>query len=283
MTKKKKWLAFGGVVMAALLIVGIFAAAFPKKKACKHVFDEGTVAIAATCTTDGKMVYTCTECGEVKVKRVKGGHNYCDPYESLKYCSTDEIDYESECLRCGDIVTTTEEVFDVPHFDADEDGNCDYCNNDLLKIIEGSETVRTEYGMPVEGWYQLYDGVEYVFSIESIDYTSLELGDYDFNPRIDTTDSSAIICLYNESGDCWNYELLGEFALQDENLGFWIIPKFKVFVHLDGYVYVPKVLNFDICIGYTPDVYMDDIGATGTVQVTLGGLVGPVDRYYRID
>ena len=111
MLKKKKWLAFGGVVMATLLIVSIFAAAFPKKKACKHVFDEGTVAIAATCTTDGKTIYTCTECGETETEVIPAGHmdedfnadcDICSSYmfeDSSKYTEVDAVN--------GDLVANT--------------------------------------------------------------------------------------------------------------------------------------------------------------------------------
>jgi hypothetical protein len=44
--------------------------------ACTHVWNDGTVKTAATCTVDGTMLYTCTKCGETKTDKIASGHKY---------------------------------------------------------------------------------------------------------------------------------------------------------------------------------------------------------------
>lgn len=71
MAKKKSWLAVVGVAVAALLTVGLVSALFPQKKPCDHVWDEGKVAVEATCGTNGKQIFTCSDCGEIKTELIK--------------------------------------------------------------------------------------------------------------------------------------------------------------------------------------------------------------------
>ena len=85
MAKKKVWLAVGGVALSSLLTVGFIAGLLPEKqKKHEHVFDEGNVVISATCTTEGQVIYTCTECGESEAQAIpashvdKGGEGVCD-------------------------------------------------------------------------------------------------------------------------------------------------------------------------------------------------------------
>ena len=156
MLKKKKWLVFGGVVMATLLIVSIFAAAFPKKKACKHVFDEGTVAIAATCTTDGKTIYTCTECGETETEVIPAGHTYGEWTVDVAATCTTEGSQKRVCTACG--YTETESVLLV-HEDLNQDCLCDNC---FLVVTSPTELgyKETPYveGTPVAGtWFRVYN------------------------------------------------------------------------------------------------------------------------------
>lgn len=71
MAKKKIGLAVVGVAVAALLTVGLVSAVFPQKKPCDHVWDEGRVAVEATCGTNGKQIFSCSECGDVKTEIIK--------------------------------------------------------------------------------------------------------------------------------------------------------------------------------------------------------------------
>ena len=44
---------------------------------CEHVWDSGVVSVEPTCTDDGQMTYTCTECGEEKTSDIPMlGHDY---------------------------------------------------------------------------------------------------------------------------------------------------------------------------------------------------------------
>ena len=84
----KKWLkkalvALSCVTLGTTLIFGFAACKDDEESSkkdssavCTHVWDEGKVQTAATCTTDGSMLYTCTKCSETKTEKIAGGHKY---------------------------------------------------------------------------------------------------------------------------------------------------------------------------------------------------------------
>lgn len=90
--KKKTWLAVVGVALAALLTVGLVSALFPQKKPCDHVWDQGKVAVASTCSTKGKKVLTCSECGETStlLMPVKG-HDFVYNGADNAFCSVCDV------------------------------------------------------------------------------------------------------------------------------------------------------------------------------------------------
>ena len=52
---------------------------YKEASGCEHVYGEGEVTTAATCTTAGIMTYTCTSCGESKTEEIAAtGHNFGD-------------------------------------------------------------------------------------------------------------------------------------------------------------------------------------------------------------
>ena len=74
-----------------------------------HSWGEWEIKTPATCTTDGVMQRTCTECGEIENETVAAiGHNYlsevvpatCEQYEGVKYT----------CEHCGDTYTEYSEL-----------------------------------------------------------------------------------------------------------------------------------------------------------------------------
>ncbi|MBQ7831601.1 MAG: hypothetical protein IJ393_06110 [Clostridia bacterium] len=79
--------------------------------ACTHVWNEGTVQTAATCTTDGSMLYTCTKCSETKTEKIAGGHKYnttvveatclSDGY-TLNTCSVCGTTQKTNVTKAGD-------------------------------------------------------------------------------------------------------------------------------------------------------------------------------------
>lgn len=111
MAKKKVWLAVGGVALSALLTVGFIAGLLPEKqKKHEHVFDEGKVVISATCTTEGQVVYTCTECGESEAQVIpvshvdKGGEGVCDVCKEIL---VDTSTYEQVAVSETDLCVGT--------------------------------------------------------------------------------------------------------------------------------------------------------------------------------
>ncbi len=90
--KKKTWLAVVGGVVAALLTVGLVFALFPQKKPCDHVWDEGKVAVASTCSTKGKKVLTCSECGEISALSMPvRGHDFVYNGVDDAFCSVCDV------------------------------------------------------------------------------------------------------------------------------------------------------------------------------------------------
>ena len=102
MIKHKKWLAIGGVVMAALLLIGIVSSAFPKKESCKHVWSDYTIAVAATCGSNGRKVKTCTECGAVEnvVIKATGSHTWTDG--ECETCNLVLSELSTSIVKAGD-------------------------------------------------------------------------------------------------------------------------------------------------------------------------------------
>ncbi len=63
---------------------------------CEHVWDSGVVSVEPTCTDDGQMTYTCTECGEEKTSDIPMlGHDY-----SGEWVNTDAEGHYHKCSRC---------------------------------------------------------------------------------------------------------------------------------------------------------------------------------------
>lgn len=71
---------------------------------CEHVWDEGTVTVQKTCTTDGSKVFKCKECGEEKTEVIPAGHDYTENVvEATCYAGGYT---EKTCSGCGDTVRT---------------------------------------------------------------------------------------------------------------------------------------------------------------------------------
>ena len=118
----------------------------------EHDWDNGEVATAATCTTDGEKIYTCLSCGETKTEIIPAGHNYVN----------------GECTVCGE----EEPVY----IRIDEDGNESATGDYILfgsypqtKVTDASiisalgefdESTWTSYGYFIEG--QVSDYMYYI-------------------------------------------------------------------------------------------------------------------------
>ena len=83
-----------GAVAAASVMCGL-AACDGGDGGCEHVWNEGEVTTAATCTQDGVMTYTCTLCEEERTEAItKLGHDFAEEW------SHDENYHWHKCSRC---------------------------------------------------------------------------------------------------------------------------------------------------------------------------------------
>ena len=117
MAKKKSWLAVVGVAVAALLTVGVVSALFPQKKPCDHVWDEGKVAVEATCGTNGKKIFSCSDCGEVKTEIIKATGDH----QNIELKGTDDVAVGT-CYDCGVNLTELQyELCEVGLYELEDD------------------------------------------------------------------------------------------------------------------------------------------------------------------
>lgn len=94
--KRKKLFAISGVVMAALLLIGIVSGLFVGKKSCDHVWGEETVVVASTCGTKGVSVKSCLRCDESQ-------YTVFSPTEDHTWGSNTTA---GQCQSCGFDVTS---------------------------------------------------------------------------------------------------------------------------------------------------------------------------------
>lgn len=108
---------------AALLLVGVVGVAsvgcsleleqpeWVTQALCDHVFDEEEVLKEATCTEDGKVQKTCSDCGKTKITTVKAtGHDVVDDEAVDATCTTPGLTKGSHCTACGEVLVKQEEV-----------------------------------------------------------------------------------------------------------------------------------------------------------------------------
>ncbi len=120
---KKK--LFGLITLAASFVAALGFASCggdDKGKECNHSYGlEGEVTKEATCTAEGEMTFTCTNCGEPKVETIeKTAHNFKDEKAEEKYfaseanCSGGTAYYYS-CTVCGEADTGYFRVGEAVH------------------------------------------------------------------------------------------------------------------------------------------------------------------------
>lgn len=68
---------------------------------CRHEWDAGKVTLAATCTTDGEIVYTCLRCGGTREEDLPAlGHNIVVDAAVPATCTTSGLTAGEHCTRC---------------------------------------------------------------------------------------------------------------------------------------------------------------------------------------
>ena len=83
--------------------------------ACKnhdvHEWDEGVITKEVTCSTNGEITYTCTECGEFKVETIiSTGHTEVVDAAVAATCTTTGLTEGKHCSVCNEVLVAQEVV-----------------------------------------------------------------------------------------------------------------------------------------------------------------------------
>ena len=70
----------------------------------QHVYNDGEIVTPATCTTDGEMKLTCTDCGEIKFEVITAkGHTEVVDEAVEATCTTTGLTEGKHCSECGEV------------------------------------------------------------------------------------------------------------------------------------------------------------------------------------
>lgn len=190
MAKKKSWLAVVGIAMAALLTVGFVFALFPQKKPCDHVWDEGKVAVEATCGTNGKQVFSCSDCGEVKTEIIKatGVHDFeVEGTDDVAVgtchgCGVNIANMQYEDLMFGNVKGDTWYRWDLNSPGQDELGMSDFDVNIVLVTLDVPNVYKDNYFLHLcldeyDGEYLLGYSEQIFIEVEDEDGSPTEIGE----------------------------------------------------------------------------------------------------------
>ncbi len=106
-----------------------------------HTYDAGKVGSAATCTTTGKQIYTCTVCGSgSKTEEIPAlGHTEGTGVVKTAATCTDKGVMAYNCTVCNTELRT-EEIPATGH-QINDTKKCTVCNTELATLLEGSDTI----------------------------------------------------------------------------------------------------------------------------------------------
>lgn len=97
MVKNKRIILCTFLILGGLTLFGC-----KKEEHCNHIYDGGIVKTEATCVIEGKMVFTCTLCGEIKNEIIPvTEHKYIEIIEK-EPTETEEGKKKFECEICKD-------------------------------------------------------------------------------------------------------------------------------------------------------------------------------------
>ena len=87
-----------------------------EKEYSDHRWDEGTVTLEASCTSDGIMTYICEDCGETKTETIKAtGHTIMVDSAVQATCTTDGWTEGCHCSVCNEIIKAQEKITSLGH------------------------------------------------------------------------------------------------------------------------------------------------------------------------
>ncbi|MCD8306634.1 MAG: hypothetical protein LUD51_00155 [Clostridia bacterium] len=109
----------GIVSVSVALCMGVSLAACSSKGEHEHTWDNGTVTVEATCTTNGIKTYTCTDCGQTKTETIEAtGHSYKETTVNATCTSAGYAVYI--CENCGALDTSKSSITDAAGHTYDE-------------------------------------------------------------------------------------------------------------------------------------------------------------------
>ena len=147
------------------------------ENACAHSWGEGSVSVAATCTTNGKKVYTCSKCAETKTEILAAtGHNYVN----------------DTCTTCGEAKPTDYVVY----FD---NTNTGWSTPYVYTWTDSTEYTGTWPGSAME----LVEGSIYTFTVP-VGAVNIIFSNGSGDQTGDLTIPTDGKNLYNKSSDSWS-------------------------------------------------------------------------------
>ena len=175
--------------------------------ACKrhdvHNWDEGVITKEATCTTNGEITYTCTECGEFKVKPIiSTGHTKVIDAAVAPTCTATGLTEGKHCSVCNEVLVYQQIVPTVAHSYTSVVTNptcttngytthtCEYCGDEYTN----------EYIAKLEHTYVDYvcSGCGYNYYTEGLVFTLLDNGEgYQISDYTGTDIDVVIPSIYN--------------------------------------------------------------------------------------
>lgn len=82
----------------------------------KHTWDEGKTIKAATCVTNGEILYTCTICGTTKTEKIKAlGHKKATDFSIPSTCTQKGKTEGSHCSICGEVIVPQKDTTLADH------------------------------------------------------------------------------------------------------------------------------------------------------------------------
>ena len=92
------------LVLSLVAVLAFVGCSCDSEGGCEHEWDDGVVQKEATCLEKGEKLYTCEDCGETKVEKYEGTHNYEKTEEVEATCTIDGSTTYT-CKTCKDSYT----------------------------------------------------------------------------------------------------------------------------------------------------------------------------------
>ncbi len=165
---RKAMLALSSTLIGCMALFGMTAC--KGCGTCEHVWDEGTVTVQKTCTTDGAKVFKCQECEEEKTEVIPAGHDYAENVVEATCYSGGYT--EKTCSACGDYQKSAvtqetscsyvkESVAATCTTDGYDVYTCKWCDKSYKNVTLRATGHKTEGAVWVEGEDELVDGCLY--------------------------------------------------------------------------------------------------------------------------